>query len=98
MSGTRAKFQLIDEPAGVAPEPTPTDVVAQANTRMLLLALSALSKRALTGISAGFTLCLVASAWWLWDSVLPNPTTPQLIGLGGYALFCVVIDVVRRKN
>jgi hypothetical protein len=95
MSGS-AKFTLISEEA--APPPETTDELAKANTRMLLLALSALGKRALTAITNLFTLGLVASAWWLWNRILPDPTVLQLVGVGSYAVFCLLIDIVRRRN
>lgn len=95
MSGRKREFTLISEDP--APAPEQQDIAAKANTQMLLLALSAVSKRALTAITNLFTLGLVASAWWLWKSVLPDPSIQQLAAVAGYAVFCVVIDMVRRK-
>jgi hypothetical protein len=96
MSGTNRAFTLISEEETPA-APQQTDALAKANTQILMLALTALSKRALTAITNLFTLGLVASAWWLWNRVLPDPTPMQLIGLGGYAAFCLLIDIVRRR-
>lgn len=98
MSGTKTRgFQVIGDEE-VAPKPADTAALAKINTEMLLLALKALSQRALTAITNLFTVVLVASAWWLWTNVLPNPTTNQLIALGGYALFCLLIEMVRRRK
>lgn len=69
---------------------------ADANRQILLIALRALSQRALTAISDSFTLLLVASVWWLWSSVLANPTLQQIETVGGYAAFCLAIEFIRR--
>ncbi len=98
MSGSAKKaFTLISEEAEPAPTPTNTDTLASAYSHMLLLALSAVSKRALTAITNLFTLGLVASAWWLWNRILPDPTPLQLVGVGTYAAFCLLIDLIRRR-
>ena len=98
MSGTAPKFTLISEEEVAQPAAQSTESLAALNTRMLLLSLSALSKRALTAVTNLFTLGLVASAWWLWNGVLPNPTPLQLVGVGGYAVFCLLIEIVRRRT
>jgi prepilin signal peptidase PulO-like enzyme (type II secretory pathway) len=97
MSGTKTRgFQVIGDEE---PQKTvDTSTLTKINTEMLLLALKTLSQRALTAITNLFTVILVASAWWLWTNVLPNPTTQQLIALGGYALFCLLIEMVRRRK
>lgn len=101
MSGAAKKgFTMISDHEASqteAPADASQAALTQWNTTMLLLALRAVSQRALTAITNLFTLGLVASAWWLWSSVLTNPTTPQLIALGGYALFCLLVDLVRRR-
>jgi hypothetical protein len=98
MSGTGRKFELISETDAPAPAAsTEQSRLAALNTHMMLLALRALSQRALTAVSNLFTLGLVASVWWLISGTLPNPTPMQLTGIAGYAVFCVVVDVVRRR-
>ena len=63
---------------------------------VLLLALKALSQRALVAFSACFTLLTVASAFALWWRVMPDPTPFQLGGLGLYALFVLAVHMVRK--
>ena len=87
--------QEVPDPVGADAE---SSALAKINTQMLLLALGALSKRALTAITNLFTLALVGSAWWLWYSVLPNPTLLQLVGVCSYAVFALAIDIVRRRG
>ena len=66
-------------------------------TDLLALSLKALSQRALVALSSLFTLLVAASAFWLWLSVLPAPTPLQLVGVGGYAVFVLALEFVRRK-
>lgn len=65
--------------------------------QVLMLALQTLGKRALIAVSNLFTLVTVGSAWWLWMSV-PDPNTHQLVYLGGYALFVLVINFIVGKK
>ena len=96
MSGTRG-FKVIDEPAP-PPEPVQPSAAHVFNATAIVFGLKVLSQRAVVALSALFTAALVASAWLLWWSVLPNPTAPQLIGLGGYAVFVLLVEIVRRRN
>lgn len=96
MTQAKRAFTLISEEEA-APPAQDTAALAKANTEMLLLALRALSQRALTAISTLFSVMLVVSVWLLWARILSNPTDKQLLGACGYAVFCVVIDIVRRK-
>jgi hypothetical protein len=69
---------------------------SEAATKILVVALKALSQRALVALSACFTLLTVASAFALWWRVLPEPSILQLIGLGIYAIFVLSVHLVRR--
>lgn len=96
MSGAKG-FKLIGEEE-VAPPAEASPEQAKQSAAMVMLALRALSARAATAITNLFTIALVASAWMLWGRVLDSPTDRQLIALGGYGVFCVVIDIVRRRS
>jgi hypothetical protein len=65
-------------------------------TQLLLLALKALSQRTVIALSNLFTLIGLASAFWLWWTVLVNPTVNQLVGVGGYSVFLLLLEYVRR--
>lgn len=103
MSGPNRRFELIGEqPATPTPaEPSPSMFTA-ANANILLLSLRALSQRTAMEIarlgSIAFTAALVAAVWVLVARVLPEPTQPQLIALAGFAGFCLLIDIVRRRK
>jgi hypothetical protein len=92
-------FQVIDEADAATPDQSSStaDQITKFNTQLLLLSLKALSQRAIVTLGNLMTCGLVASAWVLWRSVLGNPTDLQLVGLGGYAVFVLLIDVVRRR-
>lgn len=91
-------FKLIgseDEPAAApAPAAKPTDDIP---SRVIVFALQTLAKRTLIAISNLFSLLLAGSAFALWWSVLPQPTILQLVGLGLYAAFVLVLDFARRR-
>jgi hypothetical protein len=96
MSGARG-FKLIDDDP---PQPTPaarTDDAAENARQILFVALRALSARAATAITNLFSLLLVLSVWVLALLVRDDPTPDRLIGIGGYAVFCLLIDITRRK-
>lgn len=64
---------------------------------LLLLAVKALSARALVALSSLFALLTVASAFWVWISI-PNPSTYQLVSTGMYALFILAVNVIVRRT
>lgn len=99
MSGTKPAFQLLGEEElrkAQAAAPAPQQPTATAN--LLLLALRALSQRALTAITNAFSLILVFSVCALVSGILPEPSTHGLIAVGGYAVFCLLIDIARRRS
>jgi hypothetical protein len=63
----------------------------------LRLGLFALSQRTTVALSKLFSLLTAASAFALWWGVLPNPSVLQLVGLGGYAVFILAINLIVRK-
>ena len=91
-----SRLQLVGEETEVFPAPKESKLNKIAGDA-LLLALTALSQRAIDGLSRLFTLLTVASAFVLWY-VTPNPNAYQLAQLGGYAIFVLGINwIVRRK-
>lgn len=102
MSASRSGFTVIGE-QDVPDPPAPAAAAdhaawTKANAEVLLLALKALSQRTLTAITNAMTLLLVASAWALWWRALAEPSVPQLVGLGGYAAFVLLVDITRRRT
>ena len=97
----RAGFALVGEeavPGTATPQQSQPDANTRAAMRFWLLSMQNISARAVTGVSHLFTAAVIASAWALFMWTLPNPTTPQLIGLGLYGLFCLSVEWIRRAR
>jgi hypothetical protein len=90
MSEAKSKFTLVDDQK--------PDAAAQAGMRMILVGLHTLSQRAMTAISDLFSLILVGAVWALAYHVLDNPSQQQIVTLFGFAGFCLLIDVIRRRT
>lgn len=97
--------RLVEVGSAAAPqaEPAPTQVsaptqnkAAAAAMQMVLLALKALSQRALVAAANLVTLLGLASAFWLWLSVLPNPSTNTIVALALYGLLLIGLRWVWR--
>ena len=84
--------------APVAAAPSHKPGLDEAATAMLLLGLKALSQRAVVALSHLFTLLTCISAFLLWQDVLPNPNSYQLVGLGLYGAFILMLHLVKRKT
>lgn len=95
----RPRFIAVDEETVTPPPTVPKATQEEAAARTILFtALRALSQRTLTAITNLFSLILVTFvALALWR-ILDDPTTNRLIGVGGFAFFCLLIDIVRRKS
>lgn len=78
------------------PEQQPPEREAP-GTGLLLLALKALSQRAVAAIGNLFTLITVFGAWWLWYTT-PDPNSNQIVSLTIFASFILLANwLVRRK-
>ena len=90
MAEADRRFQVVED----SPEPVPDNSAA---TAALMLALKALSQRALIALDNMFTLITVSLVFWLFKSI-PEPNTYQLVGLGIFALFVLAANVIVRKK
>lgn len=86
------RLRQIDEEK-VAPD---TDA-ENAAMSMILLGLKTLSQRTIVALGDLFTTLTCISAFWLWYSVLPAPNAYQLVGVGLYGLFILLLHIIRRK-
>ncbi len=71
-----------------------------AATNLMLMALGALSKRAIIALESLFTLITAGFVFWATLGVLPEPTTHQLIGLGIFSVFVLIANwlVLNRRG
>lgn len=92
MSETRPRFTPVPD------APHADAVAARVGTNLLMVGLHALSQRALKGISDAFTLILVGLTCGLAFHVLDNPTQLQIVTVFGFAVFCLLIDMMRRRT
>ncbi|HSV26236.1 MAG TPA: hypothetical protein VLJ17_24830 [Xanthobacteraceae bacterium] len=93
----KTEFKVVEDddagPFALKAPPEKQDVVAE---NMLMLALRALSQRAIAAIADLFTIVTVSSAWWLWAST-PDPNVHQIVSLTVYALFVLAVNTIVRK-
>lgn len=92
MAQTDNVFRLEDEPRPAPPQPPPNAAI-----NVLLLALKTLSQRALVAFTKLFTLLTVGAAFWLWMSI-PEPNTNQLVSLGMYAVFTLIVNWIALRR
>lgn len=92
-------FEVVQDEAEVVQHPaSPPKKDHAAETQMLLLALKALSQRALVAASALVSGAALFSVWLLWYFVLPtSPSINQLIGVGMFSVFVLSLEWIRRR-
>ena len=87
-----------EEPAVSVPNvPRETRRAESALTGLLITSLRALSQRTVVALASLVDLALIGSAFALWLLIIANPTTYQLIGVAGYAVFVLVALYMRRR-
>lgn len=100
---TKPPFELIGGdvsqfPAAATVSAPPADKdQTQVARQLLITALRALSQRTITAITNLFSLILVTLTFVLFGRILDDPTPFKLAGVGGFAMFCLLIDIVRRR-
>lgn len=87
------------------PEPRKFEVIEEdselpRNTLDLLLeGVKALPRKTANVLAACFALITVVSVFWLSLLIVPyEPTLYQLIGLAGYGVFVIAINVINRRK
>jgi hypothetical protein len=85
------EFAVDPAPQHVTQAAPPESALQAAATSILFTSLKALSQRTIVALSNLFVLAAAASAFWLWYVTLPNPSVPQLVGLGLYGLLMLAL-------
>lgn len=70
---------------------------SKASIDLLVLALKTISQRVLLAFVSLFTLITVGSVFWVWMSI-PDPNPNQLVSLGMYALFVLIINWIATRR
>ena len=99
---TKTRFAILEDPRPELTErtaPTPSEPQESAALAVAVLVLQALSTR-VTAWLAGHTLPLVSLgiAVFLWVRVMDDPTPNQLVGLGLYATFALLVLLLRSAR
>jgi hypothetical protein len=93
MAEAQKLWEVVNEPDEVEPvsAPPPREL------GLLLLALKALSQRAITAVTNLFTIITMTGTWWLWYKT-PDPNPTQIVSLSIFAAFVLAANwLVRRK-
>ena len=85
-----------DEDERIAPA-APSRLEGQA-ADALLLALKALSQRALVAAAALFSLLTVGAVFWLALTISANPSIYQIATLGIFAAFVICVNIIVRRR
>lgn len=80
-----------------APAATPAPRGDQVALGVIVIALKALSQRAIVAAGHLVALAALASVWWLFDNALSaDPSVHQLIGLGLYGALVLAVLWIRQ--
>lgn len=82
-------------PARASQERNQTHEVA---TKMLLMAIQALSQRFVVALSNLFTLLTAASAFYLWMMALPEIDVLKIVALSIYSVFVLALNIYGRRK
>jgi hypothetical protein len=95
-----ARFEVVEETDETPVLPAErNDPIPAAALDTILLGLKTLPKRTALALSNCFALLTVASVFCLSLMIIPfAPTSYQLGGLSGYALFIIVINMITRRS
>lgn len=93
------------EPEEVPPEPTPPSISAAprpgllegVDVGLLGLVLLKISQRFVIALGHLFTAAAVGSAFWLFFSIRLDPSVPQLILAGLYAVFVLAAVALKER-
>ena len=84
-------------PTTASPPSEASDRAQVSAVEFLSLLLSVLSQRTVAALGHVFPIIVLASGFALWWRILPDPSDHQLIGVGLYAIFMLLILVVKRR-
>ena len=80
-----------------APSSAYTDAQRRAAGIALQMALRTLSQKTLVALASLYSLLLAGAVFWVFWQILGNPSWLQLSGAGMFAIFVIVLHLVRRR-
>ena len=84
------QFEVIDNDQPTTPEDS---------SKAIDLFLALLSDKSAAILAGFYSLLTVISVFWLALVIIPHePSNAQLIGLAGYALFVIAVNVIARRR
>ena len=90
----------VEDSIAAAAQPAPAsmgDRQRQIISAALQMALRTLSQKTAVALASLFSLLLAGSAFWIFLTVLGEPTVLQLVGAGMYAVFVLSLHLVKRR-
>lgn len=81
----------------VVEEDEPKTTLPSRDTATFMLALKALSQRAVAAIADLFMLATVGLVFWIANAISANPTNAQIVTLGVFAVFVLIANFIVRK-
>ena len=89
----KPQFEVVED------EPSNSAAAGEDSSRAVDILLALFSEKTGTVVNGFYSLLTVASLFWLSYDIIPNnPSTQQLIGLGGYAGFIIAINIIVRRK
>jgi hypothetical protein len=89
----KPQFEVIED------SHSPDTVAEPESSKAIDLFLALLSDKSASILAGLYSLLTVISVFWLALVIIPNsPSTYQLTGLGGYALFVIAVNVIVRRK
>jgi hypothetical protein len=96
--GDTSEFFTTGELPPIPNVPEPPSRIEQAATNVLMMALRALSQRAVIALMNLFCLITALSAFYLWLVTMPSPSILQLVGLALYGILIVGLNILVRRT
>jgi len=99
-SGESDAEDLLD-PAATVAAPQHSPAMGEAQRRIvstaLQMALRTLSQKTVVALANLFSLLLAGSVFWVFLTILAEPTVLQLVGAGMFAVFVLSLHLVRKR-
>lgn len=97
MAAEVRRFEPLEIP-DVSEQSASEKAAASFAANAITLGLKVLSQRAVAALVNLYSILILGSAWYLFLVTLPNPTTPQLVGLGLYGSLVIAVHLIMNRK